>query len=81
MELKQKRKEIDALDETIIKALEKRFDLSLEIGRAKKKTQSEIKDTKRETEIREKTAFSAYPEAITAVYDTILSESKALQRK
>lgn len=77
----KKRKEIDAIDDSIMALLNKRFDLALEIGDQKKKENINVLDTNREEKILNKTSNFSHSPQIDVVYKSIMSESKKLQRK
>lgn len=75
------RKEIDSLDQEIMKLLDRRFILTTEIGRLKKDTKTKVLDTNREKIIYDKISkYSHFPE-LREIYKTIINESKKLQRK
>lgn len=82
MEINELRKRINELDNEIINAIRKRFELSKLIGDEKQKQNIKIRDSKREEEIisriiaRNKDIDAGF---IAELYDTILSESKRLQ--
>ncbi len=72
---------IDALDDDIMTLLNKRYDLSIEIGNEKTRAKIDVLDTKREKAILEKTSkYSHFPE-LELVYKKIMETSKLLQRK
>lgn len=75
------RKEIDTIDNQIMTLLDKRYDLTKEIGIVKKQQETAVLDSNREEIIKNKIAkFSHYPQ-INAVYETIMSESRKQQGK
>ena len=73
------RQEIDAIDDQLIKLLQKRFDLSSEIGRLKKATAVQILDSNRESEILQKIPDSIYHDALKEIYLLLFSLSKKHQ--
>ena len=75
------RKEIDALDNEIMQKLDKRYDLSIQIGQLKQQEQRVVYDANREAMILNKTSNLSHSPQITEVYKTIMEESKKLQRK
>ena len=79
--INKKRETIDLLDKVIMESLEKRFDLSIEIGIAKASQNKEILDTNREEIILKKISKLSHSPQIEQVYKTIMKESKQLQRK
>jgi len=75
------REEVNILDERIMVLLEKRFQLTDEIGEVKKQSNIKILDSKREEVILAKLSnFSHFPE-LKAIYMEIMSESKKSQNK
>lgn len=79
--IKKKREEIDSIDLQIMALLDKRFFLTSEIGRIKKEVKKVVLDPYREQMILDKTTkFSHYPQ-LKEIYQTIMNESKNLQRK
>lgn len=61
--------------------LDQRYALSTKIGEIKQSSKTAILDSKREDDIINKISkYSHYPQ-IKQVYQTIMKESKALQRK
>lgn len=75
------REEINSLDDKIMNLLNERFERSLVIGERKSKSSVSILDTNRETFILEKSFKHKHSPQIAAVYTTIMTESKNLQRK
>lgn len=80
MSIKKLRKEIDKIDQQIIKLLEKRALIAKEIGRLKEKQKLPITDLKREKEILKKlknlTKDILLKEKISEIYQIIFSLSK-----
>jgi shikimate dehydrogenase len=80
-DLKTLRDEIDQLDDSIMKLLQKRFDLSIKVGNYKSINNIQVTHGDREKEIITKISkYSHYP-SIEHVYKTILHQSKSLQRR
>ncbi len=80
--INQIRKEIDALDLQLVDLLVRRFKLATEIGDYKRHNGLAIIDEAREATLLDNVtqrAGSAYQQPITAVYQTILTESKQIQ--
>ena len=74
------RNEIDQLDNKIMELLDKRFEITKQVGLLKKESNTKILDAKRETIILDKTTkYSHYPQ-ISSVYQYIMSLSKDKQR-
>ncbi len=83
-ELRDLRDKIDALDEELIKILNKRFNLSLAVGEVKARNSSPILASGREDEIKnriQKESLPEFEECIREVYEKIFEESKRLQKK
>ena len=72
---------INELDNNIMSMLDKRFDLSLEIGKIKAHAKTNVLDTKRENIILNKTSKYSHSPEIGVIYKIIMEESKSLQRK
>jgi len=75
------RNQIDTIDDQIMELLNKRYDIALEIGIQKALTNNSILDQNRETIILEKASKYSHSPQIKVVYETIMSESRSLQRK
>lgn len=75
------RKEIDEIDDQLMNLLEKRFDLTYQIGIEKNKIKRTILDTKREEIIINKISKYSHSPQIESVYMTVMAESKKAQRK
>lgn len=75
------RMEIDAIDDDVIRLLEKRFAFSRAIGEEKKKEKRKVKDGKRETFILEKIEKLApeYNGEIALLYARLFELSRGLQ--
>ncbi len=75
------RNQIDSIDNEIMKLLDKRFDITKEVGEVKKTISKNVLDTNREKIILDKTSnYSHYPE-IKSIYEHLMSVSKSQQRK
>lgn len=79
--LLEARSKIDEIDNQIMDLLDKRYDLSIEIGNTKKETKSFILDSNREETVLNKTSKQRHYLAIKKVYISIMEESKKIQRK
>ncbi len=81
MSIEELRKEIDLLDDEIIKILDERFKKTDQIGVLKKSSNKTILDNKREEEIinkiKEKTKNK---EVISLIYKYIMDQSKKRQK-
>lgn len=75
------RNKIDEIDDQIMDLLDERYTLSEQIGTIKKEIKSPVLDTNREKLILEKTTKLRHSQPIKRVYQTIMNESKNLQRK
>lgn len=74
------RAQIDALDTTIMNALDARFALMSEVKRIKAKEGLKTTDSNRESRVLEKAKRFRFTESIQTVYQTIMEASKALQK-
>ncbi len=74
------RQDIDIIDDQIMEMLNKRYELSTMIGTLKKALKTPVLDTNREQLIKNKISKYSHSPQIGVVYDTILSESKKIQR-
>ncbi len=81
MDLKETRKQIDAIDDTLMALLSQRFELSRRIGRLKRGSDLPLYDAQRESEILGKARAVPDGEAVASVYACILETSKDLQRE
>jgi len=79
-ELNRLRSEIDAIDEAIMALLEKRFNISEQVGTLKKKNTLEVSHPGREQAILSKAASFNHKKSIEAVYETIFKQSKQIQK-
>lgn len=79
-ELEKIRTVIDALDQTIMESLEKRFSLMKEVALIKQQHQIKTVDRTRELAILAKAESFKYAEAIKAVYEVLMNEAKKLQQ-
>ena len=75
------RQDIDSLDNEIMELLDKRFNLTNQIGTIKKQDKRIVLDSKREQLILDKTSKYSHSPQIINIYKTIMDESKSLQRK
>lgn len=75
------RKEIDVIDEEIMSLLDKRFLKTTRIGELKKLDNTKVLDTNREKLIYDKTYKYSHSPELISIYNTIMNESKKLQRK
>ena len=80
------RKAIDLVDRDIVRALSRRRDLALEIGRVKAERGMSVRSPAREAElieiIREEAVLQNLdPEQVEAVFQVILAGSRAEQRR
>lgn len=75
------RKQIDNIDSKIIKLIEKRFEISREIGKLKRENGFEIEDKKREKEIIENRISNSKlsKEFTMNLFNLIFKESKIMQ--
>jgi len=85
-DLKKLRGEIDKIDEKITKLISKRFKITRRIGIYKKNYNLSLKDSKREKEIFNKTAFlteklNINPSLIRNIFKLIIREVKKEHRK
>lgn len=74
------RKAIDTIDDELIALLEARFNLCIDIGLEKQKTNRNVLDTSREQAIYEKLSNSKYASALNDVFKHIMHHCKTLQR-
>lgn len=79
-DLKTIRSEIDALDATIMGALDARFALMSEVKRIKAQEGLKTTDSARESRVLEKAESFRFTASIQTVYHTIMEASKALQK-
>ncbi len=81
--LKVFRAEIDVIDRQLADLLEARFKLSEKIGELKRQTGAAVYDRRREQKLLaglNERVTAPYRQNIGAVYQTILEESKKIQR-
>jgi chorismate mutase len=80
--IKKLRSLIDKTDKTIIKNLEKRFEIVKKLGKVKKNLRLSIVDKKREKEVFEniKKYSKKYKKEIGEIYKKIIENSKKVQR-
>ncbi len=77
--IKALRSEIDAIDDTLIPLLIKRFTLSREIGVLKKQAEIHVLDRQREHSILQKIPHSPYQESLIELYSLLFTLSKKHQ--
>ncbi|PAT02654.1 hypothetical protein CI105_01465 [Candidatus Izimaplasma bacterium ZiA1] len=75
------RQQIDILDDSIMKLLNTRFDVTTEIGKIKSINNINIINQNREDFILNKSSKYSHFPSIIKVYNTIFIESKKLQKK
>ena len=75
------RKQIDMLDDELMKLLSKRYDVSKQIGDIKSSSKKEVLDLKREDYVLNKAKKHNHSKQIELVYKAIMSESKNIQRR
>lgn len=75
------RKEIDSLDNEIMTLLDERFNKTTLIGKLKKESNTNVLDQNREQIIFDKTTKYSHSPELKNIYNTIMNESKKLQRK
>ena len=75
------RTKIDQIDTEIMNLLDKRYSLTTKIGEIKRLNKTAVLDSNREDLIIEKTSKYSHSPQIKQVYQTIMKESKELQRK
>ena len=75
------RNKIDQIDNNIMSLLNRRYEISDQIGTLKSNSNKEILDQKREDYVLNKTKeYSHFPQ-IELVYKSIMTQSKNIQRK
>ena len=79
--IEELRKQIDQIDSEIMELLDKRYHLTTQIGDIKATNKTAVLDSNREELIYNKTAKFRHSPQIKEIYKTIMTESKALQRK
>lgn len=82
-DLRQLREQIDQADQDLVKALVKRYDLVMEVGRVKRASGQAVFDPKREEQVLGKVTNLAqrpeYEAALRAVYQEIMDQAKRLE--
>lgn len=73
------RTQIDAVDQALMELLDKRFDLSVRVGKVKKQINSRVEHVGREQEILKKAHNMKHKASVQSVYRSIFKESKNLQ--
>ena len=79
--IEELRNAIDQLDDQLMELIDKRFELTNQIGIEKSKTKMTILDTNRELNIINKTSKYSHSPQIESIYMTMMNESKKAQRK
>ena len=80
MNLEDFRKQIDQIDQKVIKLLKKRFEISQNIREFKQQNGLSVLDNAREDQILNRAAQGDYSQQIKAVYKTVLEQSKQIQK-
>ncbi|MFR0540399.1 chorismate mutase [Lactobacillus delbrueckii] len=82
-DLSKLREQIDQADQDLVKALVKRYDLVMEVGRVKRASGQAVFDPKREEQVLDKVTNLAqrpeYEVALRAVYQEIMDQAKRLE--
>ena len=82
-DLSKLREQIDQADQDLVKALVKRYDLVMEVGRLKREKGQAVFDPKREEQVLAKVTNLAqrpeYEAALRAVYQEIMDQAKRLE--
>lgn len=82
-DLSKLRDQIDQADQDLVKALVKRYDLVMEVGRLKRERGQAVFDPKREEQVLDKVTNLAqrpeYEAALRAVYQEIMDQAKRLE--
>lgn len=82
-DLSKLREQIDQADRDLVKALVKRYDLVMEVGRVKRASGQAVFDPKREEQVLDKITNLAqrpeYEAALRAVYQEIMDQAKRLE--
>ncbi len=82
-DLSKLRDQIDQADQDLVKALVKRYDLVMEVGRVKREKGQAVFDPKREEQVLDKVTNLAqrpeYEAALRAVYQEIMDQAKRLE--
>lgn len=79
--LKDLRNQIDQIDNQIMDLLDKRFNITQQVGDYKKQHNIQVLDQNREKSISAKTSKYSHSPQIDNVYKAIMKESKSQQRK
>lgn len=81
--LKELRKEVDNIDDELIKLLEKRFEITKKIGEYKALQQIEVLDKNREYEILKKIKNNKleYEDEIIEIFECLMLNSKIQQKE
>ena len=82
-DLQESRKEIDIIDDEIIKLFEKRMEICRDVADYKLKTGKQVLDRQRELEklkvLREKASNKFYEHGVTELFEQIMAMSRKLQ--
>ena len=82
-DLSKLRDQIDQADQDLVKALVKRYDLVMEVGRVKREKGQAVFDPKRDEQVLDKVTNLAqrpeYKAALRAVYQEIMDQAKRLE--
>ena len=82
-DLSKLRDQIDQAEQDLVKALVKRYDLVMEVGRLKREKGQAVFDPKREEQVLDKVTNLAqrpeYEAALRAVYQEIMDQAKRLE--
>jgi chorismate mutase len=85
MNLEEWRRQIDAIDDQVLKLLNKRVQIALQIGQEKRAQQLPIYAPERETQIIERLLISNEGpldnQAVRCIFESILGESRRLQEE
>jgi len=75
------RQQIDNLDDELMKLLNRRYDVSEQIGELKSSSKKDILDSKREGYVLNKAKKYNHSKQLELVYKAIMNESKNIQRR
>lgn len=75
------RNQIDSIDNDLMTLLNKRYEISDQIGTLKSNSKKEILDQKREDYVLNKTKNHSHSPQLELVYRTIMIESKNIQKR
>lgn len=80
MNLEDFRKQIDQIDQKVIKLLKKRFEITQNIREFKQQNGLSVLDNAREDQILNRAAQGDYSQQTKAVYKTVLEQSRNIQK-